>query len=248
MESIGILRALLRRPLLLVLGALLALAVGVLASYRVSLLPPGLQSRMASAGFARQRLLVDTPTSLIADARAKGAPAIVIRTTILADQMEGDGVRAALAEKMGVPPGAIGVISSTTATPETESPLAKQALEATRPSEPYVVSLGLEAGQPILTVLATAPDADAAAALARATTTSLTAAARRASPARGAVRVERIGAAEVGSKQVGGGKKKAAIGVLLILAIWCSAIVLADGARRRRRRSHGWGERRGAEA
>ena len=56
MESIGILRALLRRPWLLALGCLLALAVGVLGAYRVSLLPPGVQSRNVTAGFARQRL------------------------------------------------------------------------------------------------------------------------------------------------------------------------------------------------
>jgi hypothetical protein len=247
MESIGILRALLRRPWLLALGCLLALAVGVLGAYRVSLLPPGVQSRTVTAGFARQRLLINTPTSLIADARAKGAQAIVTRSILLADLMEGDAARSALARRLGIDPGEVGVISSTTALPETETPLATKALEATRPANPYLVSLGLEAGEPILSVLATAPEAHAAAALARATTAELTAAAQRATPARGPVRVEEIGAVAVGTKEAGAGKKKAAIGAVVVFVLWCIALVAADGVWRRGR-APGWPAERGAGA
>jgi|SRR5689334_4614532 len=235
MESIGILRALLRRPWLLALGLLLAFAIGLTGAYDVSLFPPGVKSRTATAGFAHQRLLINTSTSLIADARAKGAQAIVTRAIVLADLMEGNAARAALARRLRVDPDEVGVISSTTASPMTETPLATKALEATRPTEPYLVSLGLEAGEPILSLLATAPDRGAAAALARATTAELSAAARRATPARGPVRVEEIGAAETGTKEAGGGKKKALIGAAVVFVLWCVALVAADGARRRGR-------------
>ena len=129
--------------------------------------------------------------------------------------------------------------------PETETPLATKALEATRPVDPYLVSIGLEAGEPIISVLATAPQAHAAAALAKATTAELGAAARRGTPARGAVRVEEIGGVAVGTKEAGGGKKKAAIGAVVVFVLWCVALVAADGARRRGR-VRGWTVERGA--
>lgn len=235
MESVSILRALTRRPVLLALGVALAFAVGLFGAYRVSIAPPGLGSKQTSAGFAGQRVLVDTPSSLIADARAKGATAIVIRATVLADLIESDAMRAEIARRLGVAPGEVGGISSTTATPETETPLAKEALEVTRPVEPYVVSIGLQAGQPILVIQALAPDPSGAARLMRATTAALAVAGRRAEPARGEVRVERLGDAQVIVKQAGGGKKKAAIAAMLVLVLWCAGLVAIEGLRRRRR-------------
>jgi hypothetical protein len=241
-ESVSILRALTRRPLLLGLGVALALAIGLLAAYRVSPSPPFLSSKTVSSGFANQRVLVDTPESLIANAQAKGATAIVVRATILADLVTSEAAQARIARALGVPPREVGAIASTIAVPQTESPLAKQVLEVTRPVAPYVVSVGLEAGQPILAIQAVAPDSQAAACLIAATTEVLTEAGRRGAPARGPVRVEQLGAAEVGAKQVGGGKKKAALAALAILVLWCAGLVVADGVARRRdaRLPAGW--------
>ncbi len=235
MESVSILRALTRRPLLFGLGLALALAVGLLAAYQVSSSPPFLTSKTTSSGFASQRVLVDTPESLVADAQAKGASAIVIRATVLADLVTSEPLQRRIARALGVAPEEVGAIASTIAVPQTESPLAKGVLEVTRPSEPYVVSVGLEAGQPILAIQASAPDSRAAARLMAATTVALAAAGRRAAPARGPVRVERLGAPQVGTKQVGGGKKKAALAALAILVLWCIGLVAADGVARRRR-------------
>ena len=233
MESVGILRALTRHPLLLGLGAALALAVGVLTAFGVSAAPPFLTSKATSAGYATQRVLVDTPQSLIADARAKGAPAIVIRATILADLVSSDRMRAAIARDLALHPTEIGAISSTISVPQTESPLAKQVLEVTAPTEPYLVSVGLEAGQPILSIQAVAPDARAAAGLATATTTELARAGRAGAPARGPVKVRRLGAVHVGTRQTGGSKKKAAVVALAVFVLWAFAVAAADGIARR---------------
>jgi hypothetical protein len=248
MESVTILRALSRRRLLLGLGAILALTVGLLGAYRVSIFPPGLKSKTTTAGFASQRVLVDTPTSLVADATAKGATSIVIRATILADLIESDAVRRAIANELRVEPDQVGAISSTTASPQTETPLATQALEVTRPTQPYVASVGLQAGQPILAMQTIAPDAAGAARLMRATTAALAAAGHDAAPARGPVEVERLGAAQVGTKQAGGGKKKAAIGALMVLVLWSVALVALDGLSRRRRLPRGWAGESGGRA
>lgn len=239
MESVTILRALLRRRLLFGLGVVLAVAVGVLGAYSVSLSPPGAKSKTVTAGFASQRVLVDTPTSLVADARAKGATSIVIRATILADLVESEAMRREIARAVGVPLAKLGTISSTTAVPQTESPLAKQVLEVTKPTQAYLVSVGLQAGQPILAIQTAAPDATAAARLARAATAALAAAGRRGEPARGPVKVERLGVAQVGVREAGGGKKKAAMAALMVLVLWSAALVAADGIARRRRLSGG---------
>jgi len=234
-ESVSILRALTRRPLLLALGVALAIAVGLLAACRVSSSPPFLASKATSSGFAGRRLLVDTPESLIADAQAKGATAIVIRATVLADLLTSEAMQARIARAIGVAPSEVGAVASTIAVPETESPLAKQVLEANRPIAPYTVSVGLEAGQPILAIQAVAPDPRGAARLIAATTAALAAAGRNGGPARGPVRVVRLGAAQVGARQAGGGKKKAALAALAVLVLWCGGLVAADGVARRRR-------------
>ncbi len=250
MESVTILRALTRRPLLLGLGLALALAVGLLGAYRVSTSPPFLTGKAVESGFASQRVLVDTPESLVADAQAKGATAIVIRATILADLLTSDATKARIAGALGVAPSEVGAIASTIAVPQTETPLAKAVLEANRPSRPYVVSVGLEAGQPILALQAAAPDPGGARRLIGATVAALTAAGRNAAPARGPVRVKRLDAAEVGAMQVGGGKKKAALAALAVLVLWCIGLVALEGVAQRRRAlpAGAWAPEPGADA
>jgi hypothetical protein len=245
MESVGILRALWRRPALLALGVLLAIGFGMLAMYRVSLSPIGLGSRATVSGYAFERALVDTPQSLVAASRPKGATSIFTRATLLGDLMAGDRARAAMARGLGLSPAAIGVLGPSTSTPATETPLATQALEVTRPHEPYVLNISEDTDQPILSLLATAPSQEGAARLSKAAIAALTAEANRASSPRGGLRVTQLGEAETGIKQTSPGKKKAAIAAIAILLIWCVAIVVIDGLRRRLA-SPAW--RHGAEA
>jgi len=233
MESVGILRALWRRPVVLALGVLVALGFGLLATYRVSLSPLGLQSRTAVSGYAIERALVDTPQSLVVTARPKGATSILTRAILLGDLMAGDRARAAMAAELGVSSGAIGVLGPSTSTPATETPLATQALEVTDPHEPYVLNISEDTEQPILSILATAPNRGQAARLSKAAIAALAAEADRASSPRGGLRVVQLGGAETGAKQTSPGKKKAAIAVIAILVIWCGAIVVLDGLRRR---------------
>ena len=55
MEAITILRELWRLRYLVFLGAMLALAIGLMTAYRISLAPPKLESRQYHVGRARQR-------------------------------------------------------------------------------------------------------------------------------------------------------------------------------------------------
>jgi hypothetical protein len=235
MESIGILRVLWRRRIAVGLGALLALLIGVLTSSAVSLSPPGLQSRTTVSGFAQEHVLVNTPTSLLADARAKGAASIETRAVLLSDLLASNEARTRMARGAGLRPAEIGVVGLGTAAPDVVTPLAEQAIQATQPHTPYLVTVSEGPSLPILSVLATAPEEKAAARLAGAATATLASLAREAPTAGGDLKVERLGEEQTGSKVVGARKSKAAIAALLVFILWCTAVVVLDGFLRRRR-------------
>jgi hypothetical protein len=236
MESIGILRVLWRRRLLVALGAMLALALALLSLYRISPgLPPSLQSQTTRSGFAWQRLLVDTPHSVLADAKALGADAIASKAVLLGDLTEGDSVRRQMAADIGVRPADVGVIGPGSLVPAMVTPLATQALEVTRPHQPYLVSISESPDLPILSVFATAPEPADAARLVRATAAAIGSLSRRALGPGGEARVEPLGAVQTGAR-VGGPRKAKALAVAaILLLLWCVGVVLFDALARRRR-------------
>ena len=93
MESLGILRSLWRHPIALAVGVVLALAVGAMAHYEVTLSPPSLKSRALESGYAQEHVLVDSQTSLIVDAQAKDAESISTRAIILSDLLADDAAK-----------------------------------------------------------------------------------------------------------------------------------------------------------
>ena len=74
-------------------GAVLVLAivVGVLVTNKVSLSPPGLESRQETVGVASTRVLVDTPGSQVVNVNPKGSETLGERASLLASLMV-DGV------------------------------------------------------------------------------------------------------------------------------------------------------------
>lgn len=247
MEYVGLLRVLWRRRALMAVGVLLALCLGLFGMYRVSVSPPGLQSRTIASGRALQRMLVDTPDSLVVDARAKGAESIGSTAELLGDLMSGDRAVATMARMAGVGPAEIGVVGPGTAVPGVPTPLAVQASEVARPHQPYVVSVGVEPGLPILSILAMAPNGRGAEGLARAASLTLAAVAREAPVAEGRLRIEKIGGVAVGSS-TSGGRKKAAIAAATFLLFYCIGVIALDGLLRRRHSPAGWAAESGARA
>ncbi len=244
MESLGIIRVLGRHRIALLLGGLLALFVGIGALYQISLAPPALKSRATSSAHALERVLVNTPTSLIADARARGATSIVVATTLLGDLLASDEARAEMAREAGLRSAEIGVISPARAAPVVVTPLTEQVLPLTKPSQPYLVSVSAAPGLPILSIQANTPDVRSAARLARAATATLSTVARDSPVVGGSVRIERVGKAAIGSTSLGTGKAKALILALLVFALWCTAVIVFDGIGRRRRAASAWREAR----
>lgn len=241
MESVGILRALWRRWILVGFG--LALAIGSFAFLVYG------RGGASTSGFAVERVLVDTPKSLVVDADAKGAEAIVTRAQLLGSLIASDEARTATARAAGLRPAALGVIAPGTTAPVALTPLAEQALEVTKPTQPYIVTVSEDPRLPILTIYATAPNPKGARRLADATAKTLTSLGREAVVVGDDLAVKSLGEAEAGTKSIGTGKLKALIVSVVLLVLWCTLIVVFDGLSRRRYQPSQWADNgRGAAA
>lgn len=237
MESVWILRALWRRRVFVAVGALVALLLGLSVAYRVSLLPPGLQSRSTTAAFALERRLVDTSKSLAADADAPGAGSIVPRAIIMGDLLAGREARLAIAAEAGVPAGEVEIVGPGMTTPEVATLLAEEAVAVTAPKATYIVAVTEESALPILSIKASAPTHAAAAALAAATARNLTVVAAQAPQSDFSAVIKPMGKPRYGVLTTGPGMAKAAAVVLVVFVLWCWAALVLDRIGRRRRRS-----------
>jgi hypothetical protein len=228
MESVGILRVLWRRRVAVALGCLLAAVVGALAMDRASPAPSFFQGS-APSSYALQRVLVDTPQSLVVDARPKGAASIGPRAVLLGALLASDEAKAAIARDVGLRPSAIAVVGPGAAAPQVVTPLAEQATEVAHPREPYVVTVSEDPNLPILSILATAPGPRQARTLAEAGADALGSLARQAPIAGGEMAIKPLGHPEVGAMTAGAANLKAAAAAIAILVLWCCAVVVFDG-------------------
>jgi hypothetical protein len=235
MELVGIARMLWRRRIPLGLGVVVAVAVGVVAIHRVSIMPPELERRGADSALASARVLVDTPRSLVAAARPNGWDTIAARAALLGSLMGRDALRAEVARHAGVKMSELGVASAYLGAPGTATPLSRQAADLDRPTETHVLTVGVENPQvPIVSILAEAPTLGTAARLVEAARGALESLVNRPSANAQGVRMERLGALTVKRVTNGTGAAKAGIAALLVLALWWLAVILFDAIVRRR--------------
>jgi hypothetical protein len=211
METVGILRVLWGRRLVIAVAALLALAVGMVTGFRVSAMPPAIEGRGGTTGFALSRVLIDTPRSLVADARAPGAGTVYARAILLGALMASDPVRTAMAREIGVRAEELGVVGPTTVAPLVATPLADQAVEVSQPRQPYVVTVTVDPQLPIMSVAATAPTRRQAAEVSDAAIGALASLASRSPIGRDAVRIRTLAKPEVGTKATSSGLARAAL-------------------------------------
>lgn len=241
MELVGIGHALWRRRALVGLGALAALAAGILVTHRVSISPPGLQGRSTDTAVARARIFADTPRSLLHKARPKGYATAATRVALLGNLLASDRMRAEVARRAGLSAVDLGIVTAYPGAPGSATPLSREAVDAARPTQPQTLTLSLDDPRlPILSMLARAPTPEAAAQLAEAGAGALASLAvepREGSPrarARNGVGIERLGALTVGHLPSSSGSAKAGMAAVAVFALWCSAVVLADAIVRRR--------------
>jgi hypothetical protein len=103
LDTVTILRDLWRLRSAVVMVALLALIAGTAVIYKVSV-PADLESRRYEVGIATARILVDTPSSQVVEVAPKGSDSLGVRANLLASLMVDGVVKAAIAQRAGLPP------------------------------------------------------------------------------------------------------------------------------------------------
>jgi hypothetical protein len=239
MELIGILRVLRSRRLLVAIGLLCAIAIGVVVDFRVSLgLPPTLQSRQYKVGLASASVLIDTPTSAVADLSPVGAEVLTGRAQLLADLMATPPVQTLIARQAGVPLRQLITVGPAGAgIPPVPTSLSQQAAQL-KPTNTYRLTIASEQTLPIIAVSTEAPDAPRAARLADSAVNALgqylssIASFQRIPPDKRPV-VTSLGSAQAGEGVRGTRRIYGLVAGILAFGFFCSAIVLVSGVVRR---------------
>jgi hypothetical protein len=228
MGFVALLRVLWRRRIAVFVGLAVAIAVGVVGIK--------MKGSPTSTSSSTGRVLINTPRSLVATAKAPGAPTIYSRSRVIADLMATESAAAEVARRAGLDPAEIVVLGpGAAAPPQVITAIAEQAAEVVRPTAPYVVSVEVTPGLPILSITATGADLDTAVALGEAAVATLPAVARAAPGDGASVKVETLGEPNIATK-VSGGRKMIAAAALFLFGAWCLVVVAFDRPLRRRRR------------
>jgi hypothetical protein len=234
MELIAVMRVLRRRWRAVAIGAMLAFAVLITGVYSVSISPPGLQRKVTTTGVATSQVLVNTPSSLVVDARARGVKSIVARASFLGSLAASDAARAQIAHRLGLAPREVEISGPGSGVPVVPTALAEQATEVAKPHTVYVVNIDEDPSLPILTISTAGPDPAAAGRLANATTAEMTALTRSSPALHGTLAVDPIGTATHGTKSAGGSRVKAVLAAAILFVVWCVGVALLDAFGRRR--------------
>jgi hypothetical protein len=238
MEFVTILRELWRRRYLVAIGAVLAIGIGLMTSYKVALAPPALQSRQYHVGVASARMLIDTPDSQVVDLNPKGADGLGSRANLLANLMASSPVKAIIAKHAGLnPKQLIAIAPSMTGGPQVPTLLSQRAAASASNPESYILTLRSDEVLPIISVDAQAPDAEHAARLADAATTGLrdylksVAAAQNVPNARQLV-ISTLGAAQSADVVRGPRRLVSLIAAIFTFGFACLGVVVISGIAR----------------
>jgi hypothetical protein len=238
-DLVAILRMLWLRRSFVGLTLLIALSVGVVVAYRVTVSPLKLESRQYTVGIAAARVLIDTPQSKVVDLGAAGADysALGGRASLLANLMASGPVKTAIARRVGVSPDTFAAI-----------PPAPTGAAASRPAptpadggddaKALILTIQTETDVPIISFQSQAPDAAGAARLANGAVDGLrdylgsVAAAQKVPQARQLV-VTQLGRARSGTVVRGRSRIFAVLGALVVFALMCTVAVVLPGIARR---------------
>jgi hypothetical protein len=152
-ELVAILRSLSRRPILVAIGAVVAIAVGVMTA----------GGPTKTSGTASARLVLDTAKSQLINQAPVGGETLTWRTVLLADLAGGDPLTDRIAGEVGIPRTELVVVQ-----PELSAPVMPAALPtraatvAGVTSEKYVLTVSFDELLPIISLQAEAPDRRAA--------------------------------------------------------------------------------------
>jgi hypothetical protein len=226
-EIVAVLRTLWRFRIAVAVGGIVAVGIGFMAT----------RGATTHFGVASMRVVLDTPTSQTVDVDPEGAATLEWRAALLADLISTEPARQGIARRMGIPVDSLVVTAPYRAVPEVPLPLPRAALDAAAVmTEPYQLSVQAASLLPIVGIDARAPSRDQAARLATAAARAL----QTASVSEVDGYVQKLVVEDVGppkGKEIVDRPRRmiAAVITMLVFAIWCAGITVADGLSRRRR-------------
>jgi hypothetical protein len=234
MELVTILRVLWSRRLWVSAGALFAVVIGMMVAFRISLIPPGLESRQYHIGQASVLVLVDTPSSQVADLQPPvGADVLGARSNLFANLMATGEVQVLIAKKAGIRVDELQTIAPSTKTALVPTRIARDAVRTGGPASVYRLNVSIDA-PPIMSIDAEAPDAAAAEHLADSSVAALreylerVATIQQIPPRRRAV-VTALGRAASADVVRGPRRLFAIIATMFVFGLACTGIVIATG-------------------
>ena len=239
MELLSAIRLLARRRLLVVLGVLLAAAMGAAGAGKVAVGPLG--GPPTRSAIATAEIQIDTPRPLAADLRAATAT-VEDQTIMLAERLTADDTAALVAEEARVPAEDLAVVSSRTAITGRTSAVARAAVDAaSMPRSRYRLTVSSTTDAPIISLLAAAPDEATAARLAEAAAPAVESVIEAApETVRKRLVVRPLAPPKTEALVTGGASP--ALGVVAALATffgWCWFVIVAGGLLRLLRRGGG---------
>jgi hypothetical protein len=166
-----------RRPYV-VASAVLALVVATWSVARISIVPPGIESRSLEMATAATHVVVDKPRSTILDLREDtySLEALRQRAIVLGNVIANGEVREAIARQADVPSDQLQIAPPLTPTQPravVASTERKHATDLLASTDQYRLSIQANATVPMLDIYAQAPDAASAALLANTTVDEL---------------------------------------------------------------------------
>jgi hypothetical protein len=250
-ELIAFFRELRARRWLVAAGFAVAVAVGVLLVYRVSLgFPPKFRTRQYYVGEASAQVLIDTPKSQIADLNPPGALVLYTRATLLADLIATAPVQQQIAGQIGVPAANLRITppAGSVVAPVKASPLGvagAKAASASAAASPWQLTVTIDPTLPIIAFAAQGPSAAGALSLATAAVDVLrqrvnSLAAGQRVPTNDQAVVNQIGPPVAGVAARGPRKLYGVAATVVVFMLICFVLVGARGFGRRRTAAEPW--------
>jgi hypothetical protein len=245
MTVVSVLRELWSRRLLVAVGLALALGVATLMAFSVTLgVPPDFKSRQYIVGIASSAVLIDSPSSQVADlgGGSEAGPqadvgSLSARARLLANLMSTSPLKDRIARRAGIAPSTL--IARAPAgpgitTPDPATPLSTGSTIS--PSDPNanILTITVNETLPILSADSQAPDTDIAAKISAAAVTELplylrsVASTDRVPNAQQLV-VKPLGPARYATVQHGPRRMFAIIAAIVLFCMWCAGILVIAG-------------------
>jgi hypothetical protein len=249
MDFVTILRELWDRRAAVCVAAVLAIVVGLVVAYHISVFPPKIATRQYQVGLGSTTLLLDTPDSQVVDLSPRSADSLNARAALIANLMATAPVKAAIAQRAGVSPNDLdATVSSTSGTMPQTAPSTQLAARATtattgttkKPS--HTLTIRPDGNLPIVLVETQAPDARQAARLADAAVSALNSyltsvASIQQVPAKRRLIVKQLGSAQAADVVRGPQPLMALLAAAVFFALACGAIIGVSAAAREWRRA-----------